>query len=1469
MWPLNQIFSLAFSIAILLALVLPQNTIAQTGVEQESILQRSESYLPTPKYPDLFKTVPVISEASPKWVKLMYSDSPNYFETVEAFESYYRDHEFNKNTHTQNYKYWNRIVSTEHFYLEDGTIKIPTVEEENAQATFFKEKYEAILNHQGITARSGNWSAIGPFETFATDGVTYKSSQVNVYAIDQSASNPNVLYAGSEGGGLFKTTDKGLNWTAISEDLNLGGIGAIEVDPNNENIVYMAQGHKLYKSFNGGTGWSVLQDITNLKITDISINPSNSSVILTAGNKGLKRSIDGGSTWTNIITDKCWDLELKTDDPSTVFVSKYNSTANITEIWKSTDDGLTFTPKITGWYAPVGGVGLSTGGARIGVSDADADRVYVILIGNEDDGVDDNNYIGIYRSDDAGETWSTPYDGNNDGNPDNEPGGPYSDGHWCFTHFGLTTTGYNQGFYDLALDVSDTDADKFLVGSLNLFKSEDGGVTYTAWGGYQCQSCGPGYRHPDIQEIEMNGNDVWVTSDGGIDYYDVNLNYQQSRTKGINGSAYWGLGQGWNDDVVTGGRYHNGNGAHYEGYAFGQFLALGGGEAATGYVNQGENLKVYHSDINGKKLPTSITGGVSNITSYSMFPNESYVSNQKSEIVTDPRSWNILYLGNSNKLWKSEDGGSSFNTIGTFGNVDTDKMLGIEVARNNPDVIYIVQRINGGGKVWKTTDAGDSWFELSLPAATRDMYISVSATDENEIFLALDNGYSNTNKIFHSTDGGSSWANISDPVFDGEWPKGIQVQDGTNGGLYLVTTKKVYYRNNSTNWQLFSDGLPAKINYEGFKPFYRDEKVRLATENKGLWESDFYEQSMPIAQPMVDKATAFCSRDTFHFDDYSIRRAGASWSWSFSPAPEWVSSTNVRNPKVVFGEVGTYTVSLTVTNSQGGGSSSKTVTDMVTLNAECDPEKVPGNAMQTTNSGDYANVPELNLSTNEITFTAWVKPNGTQPDYTGIVFNDGTSAGMNFREGKLAYHWPGGAWWWNSNLEIPNDEWSYVALVATPSGITLYVNGIGATHNFSADVVNFGTMKLGSYKGWGSRNFNGEMDEVCIYNRSLNQEEIRELMHLTKIPENDASLLHYYQFNRPSGIITDRVGNLHITLASGATRTTSTAPIGGGFSHRMTVNSGGLKVFSNTSLTLEFPNGGTYPDGELVVSKIDVAPDQYPGAQPTPSGRYWVVNNYGNNSSFTELSSLKLDELSGINLSNNGSEYKLHKRASTAHGNTWSSELDFADLATNSSLTFSTDNSITSFSQLAINKTAPVLPIELLHFSVVKSPENSALLHWDTGSEINGSYFDVERSRDGVNYIFLTKVLSKGNANLGQSYSTEDKTPYNGTTYYRLKQVDIDGSFTYSPIRSIAINALADKVIVFPNPISDSRLLKIQSIFEEDLKFELFDASGKLVSSATIPQGNGSIDLEGIAQGAYFFRVTGSNYMKNGTVIIE
>ncbi len=119
------------------------------------------------------------------------------------------------------------------------------------------------------------------------------------------------------------------------------------------------------------------------------------------------------------------------------------------------------------------------------------------------------------------------------------------------------------------------------------------------------------------------------------------------------------------------------------------------------------------------------------------------------------------------------------------------------------------------------------------------------------------------------------------------------------------------------------------------------------------------------------------------------------------------------------------------------------------------------------------------------------------------------------------------------------------------------------------------------------------------------------------------------------------------------------------------------------------------------------------------------------------------------------------------------------------------------------------LPIELLSFTAKVQPNRFIQLEWKSASEINNDYFTVERSADLIHWYTISKVESAGNSSETVSYSTEDIHPLNGIAYYRLKQTDIDGKFTYSSIASITIEDLEkSKVILFPNPARDRLTVK-------------------------------------------------------------
>jgi len=471
----------------------------------------------------------------------------------------------------------------------------------------------------------------------------------------------------------------------------------------------------------------------------------------------------------------------------------------------------------------------------------------------------------------------------------------------------------------------------------------------------------------------------------------------------------------------------------------------------------------------------------------------------------------------------------------------------------------------------------------------------------------------------------------------------------------------------------------------------------------------------------------------------------------------------VRNPKVVLGQGGYYTVTLTVTDGNGL-SSTKTVSNMIELIDNCSPDTIPGLAMRCLANGDYANVPDLGIGeTNTFTVSAWIKPNGVQDEYTGIVMGDGPAAGLNFRPNmKLAYHWPGGQWWWDSGLTVPADEWSHVAMVVSPTSITVYLNGVGATHNIVPQMVNMQTMKIGSYQAWDGRNFRGEIDEVCIWNRSLTQNEIRELRHLTRTGPTPYTndLVAYYQFNLPNTvIINDRIGLNHASLNGGATKVASSAPVGGGMSDRLTISADGSVVFPNTQTTIVLAPGTAWT-GEVVVSRLHVDPNVSPSSNSNMN-QYWIVNNYGSTPALP-LQSLTFTT-TFITPTGAASSVQLSNRGDNAHLNEWNNLCTAANITGNSIQFNSTCNinnfgqfvaSSPNFTQVSIEEVLenniviyPNPSTGIFHISLpsqqtflIEVVDNMGRVVLNEGNTENTTTLDLSNQASGVYLIRLTDV---------------------------------------------------------------------------------------------------------------------------------
>ena len=374
---------------------------------------------------------------------------------------------------------------------------------------------------------------------------------------------------------------------------------------------------------------------------------------------------------------------------------------------------------------------------------------------------------------------------------------------------------------------------------------------------------------------------------------------------------------------------------------------------------------------------------------------------------------------------------------------------------------------------------------------------------------------------------------------------------------------------------------------------------------------------------------------------------------------------------------------------------------VVEENSLCDPEPNPQMTFDADDSGGYLSNETINeKSVSDFSFTAWVKPNGIQFDYSAIFSlssGDGNEKNvLNFREGNntLGFHWNGTAWWWDSNLIVPADQWSFVAITVTLTKITLYVNESKFSFDFNSVPFDLDRIILGSYYGWESRNYKGLMEEATFWKRTLSDEEIHLSRHLTKSNLDDADLIAYYQFNHNDGGIIYDKKNVNYLNVNGGELVTSDAPVGPGKSFLISVDGGGVKDFSETDLSIKFPDNGSYPDGDVVVSKIDINPSKLP-ITDTIDTEYWIIDNYGNNINFSDIESIKFSDLNGIEyLSTSGIEMFIRNRNSGA-SDAWTSreKADSINITDNSAIFNSTG--INSFDhQFYIGTNGAIVGIE-------------------------------------------------------------------------------------------------------------------------------------------------------------------------------
>ena len=861
---------------------------------------------------------------SPEWMaQLATPHKTNYNALVDSFNAYLMKTPGARRKSPDTKQVVNHFRRFQKAYAKfvqpDGTISLPKasdyhreIDDVNREALYARRMR---AKSRGEASAANQWRVLSPVLTYDIEHKNLSPAQANIQRMRASVSNPNILYCGSETGMIFRSDDKGETWTPCAGGEWLSGeVTAVDISSTNPDRVVIGAGGVFWLSDDGGDNW---RNITPVKAqyartSAAMFHPADDNIILAGDRSQLWLSTDGGNSWELKLSGMVFDIRYSKQYPNVCYVAIEQDVT--VKLYKSIDGGRNWN-LLTLDSQPL----IS---ARIGLSDAPngADYVYLWACRRNSLSQPGPLYFSgpplLYKSVDAGNSF--------------EVMDPVSQMESVDKNGG-------QGYYDLVCVASATDPETILVGIIQLYRSTDGGKNLSNVGGYY----GKFDLHCDMQSIQTNGGDTWLSTDGGVIYSnDFFNNDAQPKIRGIYASEMWGFDQGWNEDVMVGGRNHNGNMSQLDRYN-GASIYMRGSERPTGYVFLSNPRKVLYSDASGAVLmPDDWRDEFVPLLEYWFYPKES--SQFGIGLEFDPRYAQCFYvvrgMGDEDHktLWRTRDDGYSFNAVHTFNKPIT----ALVVSRSNPDKIVV----STWGRIFYSLDAGESFQEYDIPEEMTNSIgykIAIHPKNENEIWV----GDGNPAGFWRTKDNGQSWDKIDEGLTFFNWEDKMEKHSigrffltgneknaayaiaftmGYLNESYTTTRGRVLYRDDTTDgWIDFSEGLPKVINLNRMLPFYKNGVIRLATSN-GIWERPLVDSDFaPIAQPLIlnvgsgDNTNANYPR-VIQLDSYSIvNQENAEWQWEITPAPLSITSYNVRNPQMTIAPNQTYDISLTIKTPYG------------------------------------------------------------------------------------------------------------------------------------------------------------------------------------------------------------------------------------------------------------------------------------------------------------------------------------------------------------------------------------------------------------------------------------------------------------------------------------------------------------------------------------------------------------------------
>ena len=648
------------------------------------------------------------------------------------------------------------------------------------------------------------WRMIGPF----------RAGKVN--AVAGVPGNPGVYYFGADGGGVWKTTDGGTVWKPIFDKEPVASIGALALAPSNPSIIYVgtgvntifadsSYGDGIYKSIDGGENWQPVGLNDARHIGRILIDPRNPDVVLVAAmghssgpneERGVFRSADGGRSWKKVLykdnVTAAVDLCFEPGNPRVVYATLWHGVRKPGQkgtsfepgsgLYKSVDEGLTWT-QITGHGLPGGDWG------RAGVAVAPENRgqrVYVILEAKDKKG-------GLYRSDDAGATWKKATEDQR-------------------------ITGY---WYMSEIFVDPKNADIVYLPSQNLYRSNDGGHTFTAIKG---APGGDDYHTVWIDPtnsqrimlgvdqgatISLNGGESWTTwyNQPTGEFYRVATDHR---------FPYWVYGP--QQDSGTAGIISRGNNGQITER---DWFPVGPGESGYTIPDPLDADVVYNAGPGGSVVRLSkTTGQVRDISPAPVSFESKYRFNWTIPMAFSPQDPHLLYLG-TQFLLKTSNGGTSWDAVsGDLTRVRPDEkdskqargtILTIAPSEVKEGVIWVG---TDDGNIQLTKDSGRVWQNVTPPNVSEWSTVSIveaSHFDAGTAYAAVNrNNHDDLHPhIFRTRDFGQTWQETTRGIREIDFVRTVREDPVRKGLLYAGTETGVYVSSDDgEHWQPLRLNMP-------------------------------------------------------------------------------------------------------------------------------------------------------------------------------------------------------------------------------------------------------------------------------------------------------------------------------------------------------------------------------------------------------------------------------------------------------------------------------------------------------------------------------------------------------------------------------------------------------------------------------------------------------------------------------------